>query len=58
MRRTPSIRRPSSACSGGSKVLSALMPGASVDSIVAPASASLRRRAVISTSGSSGMVAA
>src|SRR5690349_13598216 len=53
-RRMPSIVRPSSACSGGSNVLSALMPGAIVDSISAPASASSRRRAVISTSGSSG----
>src|SRR5262245_45448353 len=53
-RRMPSIVRPSSACSGGSNVLSALMPGASVDSISAPASASSKRRAVISTSGSSG----
>src|SRR6476620_5244629 len=53
-RRMPSIVRPSSACSGGSNVLSALMPGAIVDSISAPASASSSRRAVISTSGSSG----
>ena len=30
------IARPSSACSGGSKVFSALMPGASADSIVHP----------------------
>src|SRR5436190_19596536 len=53
-RRMSSIVRPSSACSGGSNVLSALMPGAIVDSISAPASASSSRRAVISTSGSSG----
>ena len=38
-----------------SKVFSALMPGASADSIRAPPSASSSRRAVISTSGSSGM---
>src|SRR3954447_12404039 len=50
----PSIVRPSSACSGGSNVFSALIPGAIVDSISAPASASSSRRAVISTSGSSG----
>src|SRR5881392_529123 len=55
MRRTPAIARPSSACSGGSNVLSALMPGASVDSISAPRRAASRRRAVISTSGSSGI---
>ena len=53
-RRTPSIVAPSIACSGGSNVFSALMPGASVDSIVAPRSAASRRRAVISTSGNSG----
>src|SRR3954468_23363183 len=55
MRRIPAIARPSSACRGGSNVLSALMPGASVDSISAPRSAASRRRAVISTSGSSGI---
>ena len=54
MRRTPSIVRPSRSRSGGSNVFSALTPGASVDSIAAPRSASSRRRAVISTSGSSG----
>src|SRR4051794_5729585 len=48
------MARPSSSCSGGSNVLSALMPGASVDSISAPRRAASRRRAVISTSGSSG----
>src|SRR3954469_9231376 len=53
-RRTPAIWAPSIACSGGSNVFSALMPGASVDSIVAPRSAASNRRAVISTSGSSG----
>src|SRR6476660_2224016 len=53
-RRMPSIVLPSRACKGGSDVLSALMPGAIVDSISAPASASSNRRAVISTSGSSG----
>src|SRR4051812_26971948 len=55
IRRTPAIAWPSSACSGGSNVLSALIPGASVDSISAPRSAASRRRAVISTSGSSGI---
>src|SRR5690606_12388065 len=54
MRRRPTMARPSSACSGGSNVFSALMPGASVDSISAPRSAASSRRAVISTSGSSG----
>ena len=54
-RRTPAIVRPSSAASGGSKVFSALMPGASADSIAAPCRAPSSRRAVISTSGSSGM---
>jgi hypothetical protein len=34
--------------------LSALMPGVRIDSIVSPGSASARRRAVISISGSSG----
>src|SRR3954465_674933 len=53
-RRMPSIARPSSACNGGSNVFGALMPGAIVDSISAPASASSSLRAVISTSGSSG----
>jgi hypothetical protein len=53
-RRTPAIAAPSIACSGGSKVFSALMPGASADSITAPRSAASSRRAVISTSGSSG----
>ena len=50
-----SNRRPSSAASGGSNVFSALIPGASADSISAPATAAPMRRAVISTSGSSGM---
>ena len=54
-RRIELIARPSSADSGGSKVFSALIPGASADSIVAPRSAASRRRAVISTSGSSGI---
>ena len=45
---------PSSACSGGSKVFSALMPGARADSTVSPARAGPSRRAVISISGSSG----
>src|SRR4051812_40558807 len=55
IRRTPAIACPSIACSGGSKVFSALIPGAIDDSISAPRSASSSRRAVISTSGSSGM---
>ena len=55
MRRTPVIVRPASADSGGSNVFIVTMPGASADSIVAPASALFRRRAVISTSGNSGM---
>ena len=55
IRRTPSIVRPSSASSGGSSVFTATIPGASVDSTSAPASAAPRRRAVISTSGSSGI---
>src|SRR3954471_5758486 len=52
--RMPAVSPPSIPCSGGSNVFSALMPGASVDSIVAPRSAASNRRAVISTSGSSG----
>src|SRR4051794_23835557 len=55
MRRTPAIACPSSACSGGSNVLSALIPGARVDSISLPRRAASRRRAVISTSGNSGI---
>ena len=55
MRRTPSSVRPASASSGGSNVFIVTMPGASADSIWAPALARDRRRAVISTSGSSGM---
>src|ERR1700724_867944 len=54
-RRTPTIRCPSIAVSGGSKVLSALIPGASADSISAPARARSSSRAVISTSGNSGI---
>ena len=46
---------PVSALSGGSKVLSATMPGASADSTSVPSSAEPIRRAVISTSGSSGI---
>ena len=53
-RRTPSSFPPASASSGGSKVFSALMPGARADSTPAPATAAPIRRAVISTSGSSG----
>src|SRR3954471_21463691 len=52
--RMPAVSPPSIPCSGGSNVFSALMPGASDDSIVAPRSAASNRRAVISTSGSSG----
>src|SRR3712207_9575920 len=55
IRRTSAIARPSSACNGGSNVLSALIPGAIADSISAPRTAAPRRRAVISTSGSSGI---
>ena len=43
------------ASSGGSTDFSATMPGASADSTSAPSSAALKRRAVISTSGSSGI---
>ncbi len=46
---------PSTAEIGGSNERSALMPGVSTDSIRAPATAEPIRRAVISTSGSSGM---
>jgi hypothetical protein len=53
-RSIPESREPASAESGGSKVFSALIPGASADSTSAPASARASRRAVISTSGSSG----
>ena len=53
-RRTPVTTAPSSACSGGSNVFSALMPGASADSTTTPRSAPSSRRAVISTSGNSG----
>jgi hypothetical protein len=48
------IVRPTSASSGGSKVFIVTIPGASADSISVPRSAVSRRRAVISTSGSSG----
>ncbi len=54
-RRTPVTCRPSSADSGGSNVFSALMPGASADSISRLRSARSSSRAVISTSGSSGI---
>ena len=53
-RRTPDSSRPASASSGGSKVFIVTMPGASADSTTAPATPADRRRAVISTSGSSG----
>lgn len=55
-RRTPVTWRPASASSGGSKVFITFIPGASADSTSAPASAASRRRATISTSGSSGIV--
>ena len=54
-RRTPASVRPASASSGGSNVFIVTMPGASADSICAPAAARDRRRAVISTSGNSGI---
>ena len=47
--------RPTSAVSGGSKLRSALMPGARAYSIRSPRMAPSSRRAVISTSGSSGI---
>ena len=50
-----SARRPTSASSGGSKVFITFIPGASADSTTAPDRAASRRRATISTSGSSGM---
>ena len=53
-RRTPVTSSPTSASSGGLTLFSATIPGASADSTVAPRSAASRRRAVISTSGSSG----
>jgi len=46
---------PASADSGGSNVFSALIPGATAESISAPASARSSSRAVISTSGNSGI---
>jgi len=49
-RRIPAIVAPASELSGGSKVLTALSPGASADSITAPAVAAPISRAVISTS--------
>ncbi len=50
------IRCDSIAVSGGSNVFNALIPGARADSIAIPAVADPIRRAVISTSGSSGIV--
>ena len=46
---------PASASSGGSNVFIVTIPGASADSTSAPFSARSSRRAVISTSGSSGI---
>src|SRR4051794_21695052 len=54
---TPFTWLPARASSGGSKLFIVTMPGASADSTSAPASARVRRRAVISTSGSSGISA-
>ena len=48
---------PASADSGGSYVFIVTIPGASADSTCAPASERSKRRAVISTSGSSGIQA-
>ncbi len=56
IRRTAVSSRPASASSGGSKVFITFIPGASADSTTAPASAASRRRATISTSGSSGIL--
>src|SRR4051812_27021093 len=55
-RRTPVSSRPSSACSGGSNVLSTLSPGVMTDSTTWPGRAASRRRAAISISGSSGIL--
>lgn len=49
------IARPSRAETGGSNVRSALSPGTSTEDTTTPRSASSSRRAVISTSGSSGI---
>ena len=55
-RRTPVDRScPSSAASGGSTVFTATIPGVSTDSTSAPSSADPSLRAVISTSGNSGI---
>src|ERR1700712_4473792 len=54
-RRTPVSGWPAIVSSGGANVLSVLMPGATADSTPTPATASEIRRAVISTSGSSGI---
>ena len=53
--RVPEIFIPSSAFSIGSSVFTATIPGARVDSTSAPSSAVASLRAVISTSGSSGI---
>ena len=58
MRLTPSMVLLSSALSGISTDFSATVPGASADSTSAPSSAVSSRRAVISTSGSSGIAKA
>ena len=54
-RRTPETARPVERRERRVDDFSATMPGASADSTSAPSSAALKRRAVISTSGSSGM---
>src|SRR4051812_2133129 len=54
-RRTSAIVAPSSALSGGSNVLSTLMPGVMMLSIACPGSAADSLRATISISGSSGI---
>src|SRR3954452_1461258 len=54
---TPFTSVPARASSGGSKLFIVTMPGARADSTRAPASARSSRRAVISTSGSSGISA-
>jgi len=55
IRLTPSIRAPASESRLGSKVFSVATPAASADSTSAPSSPLLSLRAVISTSGNSGM---
>ena len=55
IRRTAAIRRPVRTPSGGSTLFSATIPGACADSTSTFAREALSRRAVISTSGSSGI---